>query len=135
MVHYRDLYLGLCCLIQFFVIFFEDYSSDFVSFADEPTPYKCAPTLNDIINNLEITAEKMFEWFSFNSFKANASKCHLFLSPYELVPVENRSIIESSNCEKLLGKYIDSNFSLEYHINSICGKAIPKLHTLSRFAK
>ena len=70
------------------MIFFEDYSSDFVSFADEPTPYKCAPTLNDVINNLEITAEKMFEWFSFNSFKANASKCHLFLSPYELVPVE-----------------------------------------------
>ena len=117
-------------------LFFEDYSSDFADFADDTTPYECGPTLNEVMNNLETTTEKMFEWFSFNNLKANASKCHLFLSPYQPVPVNIKgSIIESSNCEKLLGIYIDSNFSFEYHINRICRKASQKLHALSWIAK
>ena len=117
-------------------LFFEDYSSDFANYADDTTPYECGPTLNEVMNNLEITTEKMFEWFSFNNLKANASKCHLFLSPYQPFPVNIKgSIIESSNCEKLLGIYIDSNFSFEYHINRICRKASQKLHALSRIAK
>ena len=85
------------------------------------------------MNNFEITREKMFEWFNFNSLKANASKCHSFLSPYQ--PVPPNVIIESSNCEKLLGIYIDSNFPFEYHINKICRKASQKLNALSRIAK
>ena len=86
---------------------FEDYSSDFANFADDTTPYECGPTLNEVMNNLEITTEKMFEWFSFNNLKAYASKCHLFLSPYHPVPVNVKvSTIESSNCEKFLGIYI-----------------------------
>ena len=88
--------------------------------------------INEVMNNLETTTEKMFEWFSFNNLKANASKCHLFLSPYQPVPVNIKgSINENSNCEKLLGIYIDTNFSFEYHINRIC----KKLHALSGIAK
>ena len=117
-------------------MFFEDYSSDFANYTDDTTPYECGPTLNEVMNNLEITIEKMFEWFSFNKLKANASKCHLFLSPYQPFPVNIKgSIIESSNCEKFLGIYIDSNFSFEYNINRICRKASQKLHALSRIAK
>ena len=40
---------------------FEDYSSDFANFADDTTPYECGPALNEVMNNLEITTEKMFE--------------------------------------------------------------------------
>ena len=117
-------------------LFFEDYSSDFANFADDTIAYERGPTLNEVMNNLQTTAEKTFEWFSFNNVKANASKCHLFLSPYQPVPVNIKgSIIESSNCEKLLGIYIDSNFSFEYHINRICRKASQKLHASSRIAK
>ena len=36
-------------------LFFEDYSSDF---ADDTTPYGCGPTLNEVLNNLEITTGK-----------------------------------------------------------------------------
>ena len=63
-------------------LFFEGYSCDFANYADDTTPYECGPTLNEVMNNLEIATEKMLEWFSFNNLKANASKCHLFLSPY-----------------------------------------------------
>ena len=38
-------------------LFFEDYSSDFATFADDITPYVCEPTLNEAMNNLKITAE------------------------------------------------------------------------------
>ena len=38
-------------------LFFEDCSSDFATFADDITPYVCEPTLNEAMNNLEITAE------------------------------------------------------------------------------
>ena len=79
----------------------------------------------------------MFEWFSINNLRANAFKCYLFISPYQQpVPVNIRnSNIESSNCEKLLGIYIDSKFSFEYYVNRICRKASQKLHALSRIAK
>ena len=117
-------------------LFFKHYSTDFANFADDTTPYECGPTLNEFINNHEITTEKMSEWFSFNNLKASASKCHLFLSPYQPAPVNIKgSITESSNCKKILGIYIDSNFSFEYHINRICRKASQKLHALYRIAK
>ena len=78
----------------------------------------------------------MFEWFSFNNLKRNASKCHVFISPFQPVPANVRgSIIESSSCEKLLGIYIDSNFLFEYHINRICRKASQKLYALFKIAK
>ena len=92
-------------------LFFEDYSSDFANFADDTTFYECGPTLNQVMNNVEITTEKMFEWFSFNNLKANASKYHLFFSPYHPVSVNIKgSIIESSSYEKLLGIYIEYIF-------------------------
>ena len=85
------------------------------------------------MNNLEITPDLMFEWFNFNNLKANASKCHLSISTYQLVSVNVRgSIIESSNCEKMLEI---NNFSFEYHINRICRIESQKLHVLSRIAK
>ena len=60
-------------------LFFENYSSDFANFVHDTTPYKCGPTLNEVMNDLEMTTEQMFEQFSFNNLKANASKYHLFL--------------------------------------------------------
>ena len=56
-------------------------------------------------------------------FQQLESKC------FQSGPVNIRGfIIESRNCENLLGIYIGSNFSLEYHINRICRKASQKLH-------
>ena len=72
----------------------------------------------------------------FNNLKANASKCYLFISPYQPVSVNvNGSIIENSNCEKSLEIYTDSKFSFKYYINRICCKASQKLHAWSRIAK
>ena len=117
-------------------LLFEDYSSDFANDANNATSYESAPTLNEVMNNLEITPEKMFKWFSFNNLKVNALKYNLFLSPYQPVPANiKESTIESNNCEKLLEIYIASNFSVEYHIKRICRKASQSFHDLTRIGK
>ena len=41
--------------------FFENYSFDFVNFADDTSTYECGHSFNDAINNLETTKEKVFE--------------------------------------------------------------------------
>ena len=101
-------------------LFFENYNSDFATFADDTSPYECGHSFNEVINNIAKTTEKVFECFRFKYFKANTSKCHLFISPFEPVSVNFRgSTIESSSCEKLLGIFIDHNFTFEYHIKSV----------------
>ena len=78
----------------------------------------------------------MFHWLRFNNSKANTSKCHLFISNYQAVPINIKvSIIENRNLEKLLARHRDSNFSFEYHTNRICRKASRKPHALPRIAK
>ena len=99
-------------------LFFENYSSDFANFADDTTPYECGHSFIKVTNNIETTVEKAFEWFTFNNLKANTSKCHLLVSLYEPVSLNVRGFTtESSSCEKLLGIFVDSNFTFEYQIN------------------
>ena len=117
-------------------LFFENYSSYFANFANDTTLYECGHSFNEVINNLETTTEKVFERFSFSNLKANTSKCRLFVSPYESVSPNVRGFtIESSSCEKLLGIFIDSNFTFEYHKTITCNKTRQKLHSLSRISK
>ena len=116
-------------------LFLCEYSSEFSNFADDTTPYECGKNYDEVINKLEDTIEKLFNWFQCNNFKANASKCNFFLSPYKPVTIKiKESAIESSNSEKLLGVTIDSKLSFDDHITILCHKASQKLHALSRVA-
>ena len=70
---------------------------------------------------MEPTVEKFFNWFEFNNLKTHASKCHYFLSPSQHTSINiNGSVIKSSNSAKLLGITIDSDFTFEEHINTLC---------------
>ena len=56
--------------------------------------------------------------------KANADKCHLLVTNnYEVFANINESETDSSKKEKLLGISIDTRFSFEHHITSLCKKA------------
>ena len=113
----------------------EHYKSDCSNYADDTTPYNCGSTFFETISDLEITLENLFNWFYYNNFKANASKCHLFLSPFNAKPINIKSfVIEGSSSEKFLGTTIDSNFTFEKHINGLCKKWNLKLHALTRCA-
>ena len=101
-------------------LFLSEYSSEFSNFADDTTPYKCGKNYDGAINKLVDTIEKLFNWFQCNKFKANAFKCHFFLSPYKPVTIKiKESTIESSNSEKLLSVTIDSKLSFDDHITSM----------------
>ena len=103
-------------------LLFVDMSSDIANYADDTTLY-------------ELTIYKIFNWFKYNNFKSNATKCHFFVSPYQSATINiDGSIIKSSNSQKLLGVTIDSNFTFEEHINNLCRKASQKLHALSRIS-
>ena len=116
-------------------LFLCEYSSEFSNFADDTTPYECGKNYDEVINKLEGTIEKLLNWFQCNNFKANASKCHFFLSPYKPVTIKiKESAIESSNSGKLLGVTIDSKLSFDDHITILCRKTSQKLHALSRVA-
>ena len=116
-------------------LFLSEYSSEFSNFADDTTPYECGKNYDEVTNKLENTIEKLFNWFQCNNFKANASKCHFFLSPYKPVTIKTKgSAIESSNSEKLLGVTIDSKLSFDDHITNLCSKTSQKLLALSKVA-
>ena len=85
---------------------------------------------------MELTVEKFFNRFECNNLKANTSKCHFFLSPYQHTSINiNGSVIKSSNSGKLLRITIDSDFTFEEHINTLCRKASQKLHALPRISQ
>ena len=70
-------------------------------------------TVNNPISNLKLTVDKSFSWLEYSNLKKMLQNSifsyHLFLSP-------NGPIVKSSNCEKLLGITIDSDFTLEERI-------------------
>ena len=65
----------------------------------------------------------------------NSGKCHLILSTNETAKIQiGESLIEITNCEKLLGVKIDSKLSFDKHIKTICKKASNKLRALAGVA-
>ena len=67
--------------------------------------------------------------------KVNTGKSHLLLSGnFRATATIDNSYIEPEDEQVLLGITIDSNLTLEHHINSICKKASQKLNALARIA-
>ena len=120
--------------IDLFLI--EHYRSDFSNYADDTNPYNWGNTFLEVISDLETTIDNLFNWFYCNNFKVNPSKCHLFLSPFNLKSINIKNFsIEGSSSEKFIRVTVDSNFTFEKHINKLCKKGNQKLHALARFAK
>ena len=68
-----------------------------------------------------------------NHNKANFDKCNLLaISNYEASANTYKFEIESSKEEKLPGISVDTRFSFQEHITSLCKKASQKLHVLTR---
>ena len=59
--------------IDIYDLFFVSITSDIANYADDTTPYECDQHCDNLISNMELTVEKIFNWFEFNNLKANAS--------------------------------------------------------------
>ena len=83
--------------------------TDFSSHANYNTIYDSGKSIDEVILSLQVSAEKLFQWFSNDQMNRNTDKYHLIVSTDE--PIEIRigeSLIKCSNCEKLLGVKIDN---------------------------
>ena len=61
-------------------------SSDIANYADDTTPYVCAPYYDKLTENLKMTIYKIFNWFKYNNFKVIATKYHFSYLPISLLP-------------------------------------------------
>ena len=75
----------------------------FTIYADHNTIYQSGRNIDHVINDLQLSAEKRFHWFS-----DNTGKCHLMMSTNHTPELKvGDSLIKTSTCEKLLGLKID----------------------------
>ena len=102
--------------------------------SDDNTPDSTNNNGVDILSNLKLQSNILNKWFKDNCMKANPGKYHLLLRATE--ETNTLSIkdvcINSSKCEKPLGVNIDSNLTVETHVESLCKKASQKLNALLR---
>ena len=109
-------------------MFFQIDTFEFSSYTDDNTSFVSAQNHRKLIKSLQSTLNGVFEWYQENYFKANAVKCHLFLSPFsnKEMTIDNYKIA-SSNSEELLEVVIDSNVIFATHIENLCRKTNKKL--------
>ena len=113
----------------FFVV--EDVNS--ASYADDNTIYQSGKNADNVINDLQLSAEKLFRWFSDNQMKENTDKCHLITSTSNTPELKvGDSLVKTSTCEKLLLVKIDYKLTFDNHVVNLCKKANNKLKALAR---
>ena len=101
---------------------------NFASYAGDNTIYQSANNIDDVIKDLQLSAEKLFRWFSDNQMEGNTDKCHLIMSTNNDPEIQvGESLIKASDCEKLLGLRTDYKLNFDNRVNSLCKKANNKL--------
>ena len=116
-------------------MFFQTDTPEFSSYADDNTPFASAQNHENLMKSLQSTLNDVSEWYQENYFKANADKCHLFLSSFSN-KVMTIAIykVANSNSEELLGVVIDLEVTFSKHIENLCRATNQKLHALARVA-
>ena len=101
-------------------LFYFKENVDTASYADDNTPYCASHDIQTTINTLPDSSAKLSDWFSKNSMKANADKCHLLLSENtKHAACINHIQIENNTSEKLLRVTIDSDLKFDIHVNNL----------------
>ena len=106
---------------------------NFASYADYNTFYDSCDTIEEVIFLLQSSSKKLFQWLSDNQMKGNTEKCHLIMSTNKSFNFQlGGSLIERSDCEKMLGVKIDYKLNFDNHVKTLCSKANNKLRELAR---
>ena len=84
------------------------------SYADDNTLYGSCDAIEEVILSLQNFSKNFFQWLSDNPMKGNTEKCYLIMSTNESVDFQlGGSIIDRSDCEKMLGVTIDYKLNFE----------------------
>ena len=115
-------------------MFYVCEDSEIENYADDTTPFACASDINTVISELQITSNKLFTWFNNNHMKVIPHFWKKSTS-FEFKNSEKSlfwwNLVDSNSIEKLLGIQIDSGFTFDEHIFSICNKIVKKINVLS----
>ena len=115
-------------------MFYVCEDSEIENYADDTTPFACASDINTVISELQITSNKLFTWFNNNHMKVIPHFWKKSTS-FEFKNSEKSlfwwNLVDSNSIEKLLGIQIDSGFTFDEHIFSICNKIGKKINVLS----
>ena len=85
--------------------------------------YHSGNTIKDVILSLQESSKNLFKWFSEHKMQGDSRKCHLILTTNEPAEMQvGESLIKGTKSEKLLGVKIDSKFTFDKHIKTICEK-------------
>ena len=121
--------------IQYFLseVFLVVRDENFANYAHDNTIYRLGRNVDNVINDLQLSAKKLFHWFSNNQMKGNIDKCHLIMSTNNITELKVAdSLIKTSTCEKLLSVKIDYKLTFDNHLSNLCKKANNKLGALAR---
>ena len=97
---------------------------NFASYGDDNTLYDSYDTIEEVILSLQNSSKKPFQWLSGNQMKGNTDKSVVFQF--------GGSLIQRSDCEKMLGVKIDYKLNFDKHVKTLCSKANNKLRALRR---
>ena len=90
---------------------------NFASYVNDNTIYQSGRNVDDVINDLQLSAEKLFRSFSDNQIKGNTDKSHLTMSTNNTPELKvGDSLIKTSTCEKLLGVKIDYKLAFDNYV-------------------
>ena len=76
-----------------------------INYADDNTPFTSAPSIPNVIQNLEEDSKNLLNWIRYNGLKVNADKFHILLSePDESLSMKIDGFdISNSLYQKVLG--------------------------------
>ena len=104
----------------------------FASYIDDNIIYQSGRNVDDVINNLQLSAEKLFRWFSDDQMKGNTGRCYLIVSTNNTPELKvGDSLTETSTCEKLVGVKIDYKVTFDNLVANLCKKTNNKLRALA----
>ena len=115
-------------LVNIFInhLFFFSGKCEICNFADDNSLYSCGIDLDNIFNNHIQDMENVFEWFVYNSMKANSDKFQFIIlgSTGSHTLKIGDITIKSASSVKLFGITIDSKLNFKEHINNIVKKSM-----------
>ena len=115
-------------LIDLFLVFKD---VNIANYADDNTLYYPCDTIEKVISSLQSSSKKRFPWLSDN-MTGNTEKCHLIMSTDQSDNFQlGGSLIERSDCEKMLGVKIDYKLNFDEQVKTLCSKANNKLRALA----
>ena len=108
------------------------------NYADDNSLAYSHNDLSVVKSKLENASQFALQWFKVNNMEANPSKFQSIVFSRQKCDIMfciDRNVIQTENCVKLLGVYLDDQLSFDKHIKEITVKCARQVSALGRLSK